>query len=157
MNKHFFSKVNINRSNTYLPKKNIKEYGRLIKKAGGIDLQLLGIGVNGHIGYNEPDSKIYSKDRKIKLTENTRRVNLKWFKSIKEEPKYAVTMGISTILKSRKILLLADGKKKADAIAKAVEGSVSSNTPAGFLRKHRNCVFIIDKKAGSGLKRKYIN
>jgi len=155
MNKHFFSKVNIRQENTFMPDKNIKNFGKLIKKAGGIDLQLLGIGINGHIGYNEPGSQINSKDRKVKLSKSTRRVNLKWFKSISEEPKYAVTMGISTILKSRKIILLADGKKKANAISKAIESPISGKTPASFLRKHKNCYFFLDKKAASKLTKRH--
>ena len=149
MNKHFFSKANINKKNTHLPDKNIKSYGKLIKKAGGIDLQLLGIGRNGHIGYNEPGqgSTLNSKDRKIKLTENTRKANSGAFPSLSKVPKYAVTLGISTILKAREILLLANGKHKADAIAKAVKGKISSKNPASFLRKHKNCLFIVDKEA----------
>ena len=149
------SKVNIKKSNfNYLDseieniKKFIKKYNRLIRK-NPIDLQILGIGVNGHIGFNEPGSGKFSKTRLIKLTESTRKANSRFFKSINEVPKYAITLGIKNILKSKKIILLANGKNKALAIKNLVKGKPTKNWPASFLKKHKNLIVILDKEAAS--------
>jgi len=142
--KNLFSKVNIKKSNINLlnsETKNIKKecqtYENKIKK-NRIDLQILGIGENGHIAFNEPGSLKNSKTRLVKLKHKT----------IKSE---ALTMGISTIMKSRKLVLLASGKKKAKAIKCMLKQKINKNCPASFLRKHNNLIIIIDKKAGKGL------
>src|SRR5207237_3798168 len=121
-----------------LPKEKIKEhcleYERKIEEAGGIDLQILGIGVNGHIGFNEPGSAIYSKTRLITLDNSTRLANSHEFGNVSQVPRMAITMGISTILKSRKIILMAWGQVKAKVIKKAVEEDDTEEIPASLLQ-----------------------
>ena len=162
MDVHLFNHVNIKRENIHIPdgmakdlEKHCQEYEEMIKKAGGIDLQLLGIGRNGHIGFNEPGSPFDSRTRVVELTETTRRDNARFFKSIDEVPTHAVTMGLATIMEAKKIILLASGENKADAIAKAVEGPKTTRVPASILQDHPDCTFIIDKEAASKLKGKY--
>jgi len=162
MDVYLFNHVNIKRENTHIPdgmakdlEKHCQEYEEMIKKAGGIDLQLLGIGRNGHIGFNEPGSPFDSRTRVVELTETTRRDNARFFKSIDEVPTHAVTMGLATIMEARKIILLASGENKADAIAKAVEGPKTTMVPASILQDHPDCTFIIDKEAASKLEGKY--
>ena len=147
MNKYFFNKININKKNIHFPSYNSKKYEKEIKKEK-IDLQILGIGRNGHIGFNEPGSSFKSVTRKVKLTKNTRFVN----KLFGRSSTHAFTMGIKTIMSSRKIILLAFGFAKADAIQKAIEGKLSEDVPASILRKHRNVTFILDERAASKLK-----
>jgi glucosamine-6-phosphate deaminase len=134
-------------SETKNPKKFCKEYDKLIRK-NHLDLQILGVGVNGHIGFNEPGSRRHSKTRLIKLTEDTRKINSRFFKNVNEVPKYAFSQGIGTILKAKKIILLADGKNKAIAIRNLVKGKVGKKWPVSFLRKHKNLIVILDKEAG---------
>ena len=134
------------------PKRFCKEYDKMIRK-NHLDLQILGVGVNGHIGFNEPGSKRHSKTRMIKLTEDTRKVNSRFFKRVDDVPKYALTIGIGTILKTKKIILLANGKDKAVAIRNLVRGKVGRKWPVSFLRKHKNLVVIIDKEAGRLIKK----
>ncbi len=140
MYKRVFDKLNIKKENINLLdgnkrdwKKECKEYETKIRK-NTIDLQILGIGVNGHIGFNEPGSKLNSVTRLVQLTHIEGK---------------GLTMGISTIMKSKKIILLAFGRKKAKAIAEMMNGKITENLPASFLRKHKNVVVIVDKKAGS--------
>lgn len=154
MNKHLFDKVNIKEKNiNFLNgdvkdfKKECERYENKIKKVGGIDLQILGIGVNGHVGFNEPGSSFTSITRRVKLSSSTKKANAREFKG-KQVPKYALTMGIKTILSSDKIILLAIGDKKARAIKKTLEGKITKKVPASVLRKHKNVSIIIDCKAG---------
>ncbi len=151
MNKNLFDKVNIQKCNTHFPSSEGKEYEEEIKEMGGIDLSILGIGVNGHIAFNEPGSSFKSKTREVKLSEKTIKTNSKLFPSIKKVPKEAYTVGIETIMKSREIVLLAFGSKKADAIADAVKSPMTKKSPASVLRKHKNTLFILDKKAAKKL------
>lgn len=151
MNKHFFNKINISKKNIHFPTSNFQKYEKEIKKEK-IDLQILGIGRNGHIGFNEPGSSVKSSTRKIKLSKETTSINRFFGRS----SKYAFTMGIKTIMSSKKIVLLAFGKEKADAISKAIEGKIISKVPASFLRKHKDVTFILDKKAAKKLKNKKI-
>ena len=122
MDAHLFKKINIKESNINFlsydnkKEKEYKEYERKIKKVGGIDLQILGIGINGHIGFNEPGSSFRSRTRKIKLSEKTRNYSKKYFGSLRYVPKYAITMGIGTIMESKKIILLATGKSKSNLL-----------------------------------------
>lgn len=154
MQKHLFKKSKIKEENIYFPnKKNPREYDTLIKKLKGIDVQILGIGTNGHIAFNEPGSSFKSKTRKIKLSSTTIRDNSLSFHSKKEIPKYALTMGLSTIMKSKKIILLATGKSKAEAIAKTIQSKSSIKVPASILQKHKNTTIILDKDAASKMKR----
>ena len=161
MHRHLFDHVDILPENVHipngsLPKEEIKshclEYEQMIDDAGGIDLQILGIGNNGHIGFNEPGSSRYSKTRLTNLDNNTRNANAREFDDISKVPRLAITMGISTIMKAKKILLMAWGQK-ASIVAKAVEGHVSEQIPASILQQHNNCTFILDENAASELTR----
>ena len=148
MNKYLFNHINIDKNKIHFPNSDFKRYEKEIKRLGGIDLQILGIGKNGHIGFNEPGSSFQSKTRRIKLSDDTKKSNYKSFKLFRNAPKYAFTMGIKTIMDSKKIILLAFGKGKADAVAKTLNGKITTEVPASVLRKHRDIMFIIDKKAG---------
>jgi glucosamine-6-phosphate deaminase len=122
-------------------------YENLISKFGGIDIQILGIGVNGHIGFNEPGSSFSSKTRQIVLDESTRTVNARFFASINEVPKYAITMGIGTILKAKKILLLVSGENKKETMRRLLNGDISEDFPASILKTHPNVLVIADESA----------
>jgi glucosamine-6-phosphate deaminase len=151
MNKNLFDKVNIKKHNTHFPSYHGKLYEKEIEEVGGIDLGILGIGVNGHIAFNEPGSSFNSQTREVKLSENTIKTNSRLFPSIKKVPKDAYTVGIETIMKSKEIILLAFGSKKAEAILSAVKDPINEKSPASILRKHKNAIFILDKKAAKKL------
>jgi glucosamine-6-phosphate deaminase len=162
MRKYLFEQTDIDPQNYFLPngmvpKDKIKEhcadYERKIEEAGGIDLQILGIGINGHIGFNEPGSTIYSKTRLIALDNSTRIANSREFGNVSEVPRMAISMGISTILKSRRIILMAWGKTKASVIQQAVEGNPTEEIPASLLQHHDHCSFVLDEDAASELTR----
>lgn len=161
MHRHLFSHVDIPVDNINLPagtgsKEDVKNfchaYEKRIEAAGGIDLQVLGIGNNGHIGFNEPGSSIFSNTRIVNLENGTRLANSYEFQNISKVPRLAVSMGISTILKSKRILLMAWGTK-AVIVAKSVEGNVTEQIPASILQQHSNCTFILDEIASSELTR----
>jgi glucosamine-6-phosphate deaminase len=154
----FFDKVDIDIANTHLPVGNAPDpnaeaeaYDARIAAAGGIDLQLLGIGRNGHIGFNEPTSSLGSRTRIKTLTENTRRANELYFDSFEETPEFAITMGIGTILDSRACLLLATGSSKAAAVAQMIEGGVSALCPASALQHHAKVTVVLDDAAAADL------
>ena len=158
MDENLFNHININKLNTRVPDGKAQDfqisyqgYEQDIKAAGGIGLQLLGIGTNGHVAFNEPGSSGDSRTRVINLTENTIKDNARFFEDESEVPRKAVTMGIGTILEARKIVLLASGTNKADAVAKAVKGPVSPDVPASFLQNHPDCTFIVDRESAAGL------
>jgi len=130
-------------------------YEQKIKQAGGIDLQILGIGANGHIAFNEPGSSLGSRTRIKTLSEKTRRDNARFFNSIDEVPKYAITMGVGTIMEARSLLLLASGKSKAEAIRATVEGPIMAKYPATIVQLHRFATIIVDKEAASELEGEY--
>ena len=162
MRKYLFEQTDIDPENYFLPnglipKEKIKEhcadYEKKIADAGGIDLQILGIGNNGHIGFNEPGSPVYSKTRLVTLENSTRIANSHEFGNISQVPRMAITMGISTIMKSRHIILMAWGKTKAPVIQKAVEGKPTEEIPASLLQNHDNCTFVLDEFAASELTR----
>lgn len=159
---NLFDHVDINPKNIHIPngetrKEDIKahcnEYEKKIKEAGGIDLQILGIGNNGHIGFNEPGSGIYSKTRLITLDTSTRIANAYEFANISEVPRLAITMGIGTILQSRKIILMAWGSGKAPVIKMAAEDDDSEHVPASLLQNHDDVTFVVDEAAASELTR----
>lgn len=161
MHRHLFSHVDIASENIHLPnglwpKEDIKrycaEYDQMIEDVGGIDLQILGIGNNGHIGFNEPGSSIYSKTRLVNLDNSTRIANAYEFQNISKVPRLAVTMGISTILKAKRILLMGWGMK-GKIIARSVEGDVTEQVPASILQQHPDCTFVIDEAASTELTR----
>ena len=162
MRKNLFEHTDINPENYHLPdgliaKDNIKEhcldYEKQIEAAGGLDLQILGIGVNGHIGFNEPGSGMYSKTRLVTLDNSTRIANAYDFGNMSEVPRMAITMGISTILKSKKIILMAWGQTKAPVIQKAVELDDTEDIPASLLQNHDDCTFVVDEAAACELTR----
>lgn len=162
MHRHFFDHIDINPKNIHIPngelpkeviKNHCAEYDRKIEEVGGIDLQILGIGNNGHIGFNEPGSSIYSKTRLITLDNSTRIANSYEFPNISEVPRLAITMGISIILKAKKILLMAWGPAKAPVVQRAVEDHPAEHIPASLLQNHQDCTFILDEMAAADLTR----
>lgn len=159
MNEHLFSKININKNNTHIPngetdnpEEECKNYEKLIKQCGGIDLQILGIGKNGHIGFNEPDNNLTSVTHLTNLTESTIEANSRFFDSADEVPKKALTMGISTILKSKKIILLASGANKSRVVTELLNPEINTSIPATMLKVHPDVVLICDRDAYSGVR-----
>ncbi|MEP6682980.1 MAG: glucosamine-6-phosphate deaminase [Parafilimonas sp.] len=161
MHRYLFDHIDIDPANIHVPngeltKEEAKQYcihyEQMIDDAGGLDLQVLGIGNNGHIGFNEPGSSIFSKTRLTNLDNNTRVVNGREFQNISKVPRLALTMGISTIMKAKRILLMAWGFK-AQIVAKAVEGNVTEQVPASILQQHNNCTFVLDEQAAFELTR----
>ncbi|MBP7557348.1 MAG: glucosamine-6-phosphate deaminase [Chitinophagaceae bacterium] len=162
MNTHLFDHVDIKPANIHIPngqiskdkiKSHCQEYEQMIEKAGGIDLQILGIGNNGHIGFNEPGSGINSRTRLITLDNSTRIANAYEFANISEVPRLAITMGISTILKAKRIALMAWGPNKAPVIKEAVEEDSTEHVPASLLQNHDQVTFYIDESAAAELTR----
>lgn len=161
MHENFFKHVNIPRQNVYIPSGTTSNYRsfcdwyeRRIKEVGGIDVQILGIGSDGHIAFNEPGSSLMSRTRLKTLARQTIDDNARFFAQRADVPIYAITMGVGTILEGRQLLLLANGKKKARAIAEAVEGSVTSMITASALQLHPNALVYTDAEAASELKMK---
>ena len=130
-------------------------YETKIQEAGGIDVQILGIGSNGHIAFNEPGSPLNSRTRLCVLSEQTRHDNARYFESINTTPTHGVSQGIGTILEARHIILIAAGAKKAQAIQQAVEGPVTPALPASALQTHPNTILILDQQAASKLQTPY--
>lgn len=154
MNTKLFNHININISNTNIPNGDIQHfkeeclrYEQLIEAHGGIDLQILGIGSNGHIGFNEPGTKFGTKTHVVKLTDATREANARYFQKFEEVPEYAITMGISSIMQSKEILLLVSGETKIEAMKQLLGGEVSESFPASILQLHPNVTIIADEKS----------
>ncbi|HZK18941.1 MAG TPA: glucosamine-6-phosphate deaminase [Clostridia bacterium] len=152
----FFKHINIPPQNINIPRgladnfdRVCQEYDRRINEAGGIDLLVLGVGRNGHIGFNEPNSRLNIGTHVIGLTENTIKVNGRFFRSLEEVPRRAITMGMGSILKARKIVLLANGLNKALAIKETVSGKITTEVPVSLLQLHPNLLIIVDKGAAS--------
>jgi glucosamine-6-phosphate deaminase len=161
MDQHLFLHVNILRENIFRLsgrpadiEAHCRSYERKIKEAGGIDIQILGIGKNGHIAFNEPGSSLVSRTRLQILTPETIQANRPFFRDESEVPRFCLTMGIGTILETKSVLLLASGKEKAEMVARAVEGPVTASVPASALQLHARARFIIDEAAASGLEKK---
>jgi glucosamine-6-phosphate deaminase len=157
MQEHLFKFIDIEPTRANIPDGSARNiaaeaarYEALIKAAGGIDLQLLGIGANGHIGFNEPGSDFSSRTREVELDEATRLGNAGNFPG-RPAPEHAITMGIATILEARRILLLATGREKAAALAAAIEGPVTPACPASALRLHGSVHILCDQAAASAL------
>lgn len=155
MDRLLFDHVDIDKSRTFLPEASIdkwetaaEHYEQMIKDAGGIDLQLLGIGRNGHIGFNEPGSLITSRTRLVELHEDTLSANAKFFAD-GQVPRSAVTMGIGTILSAREIVVLATGAAKADAVRRAHSGAFNIDCPASALQNHSNVLWFLDTDAAN--------
>jgi len=161
MNHHLFRHVNIDPRNTHLPNgmaadldAECRSYEALIHRFGGIDLQLLGIGKAGHIGFNEPLSALRSRTRVKALTPTTLKQNAPFFGGEEHVPRRAITMGVGTIIEARRCLLLVTGESKAEVIARAVEGPITSMVSASALQLHPRCTVIVDEDAAANLKEK---
>lgn len=129
----------------------LSAYDEAIAQAGGIDMQLLGIGINGHVGFNEPGTPLESLTHVVELTESTRDANKRFFESIDEVPTHAATMGIRTVMNARKLVLIALGQNKANAIRATVKGPVCADCPASVLQLHPDAVVFLDEAAASKL------
>ena len=156
MRKHLFSHVNMKEENIHLPNgeaadANVEaaEYEKLIDAIGGADIQVLGIGRNGHIGFNEPSDEFTAGTYKVKLTDSTIEANKIYFESEDDVPKEAITMGVESIINAKEIILIAEGKAKAQAIHDMIKGEISPACPASILQKHNNVHIFIDKDAAS--------
>ncbi|MGM0874505.1 MAG: glucosamine-6-phosphate deaminase [Bacillota bacterium] len=154
MYENLFKHINISPQHTHIPsgmnqdlQAECDEYENKIQQLGGIDLQLLGIGSNGHIGFNEPGTSFQSMTHVVDLAPSTREANSRYFNSVDEVPTQAITMGINSIFKSKEILLLASGKAKQDAMVKLLNGDVTENFPASILKQHPNATVIADENA----------
>lgn len=160
MNHHLFSHINIKKENTHLPNGMAKDddaecarYNEVIRSMGGVDLQILGIGPNGHIGFNEPGDAFQKETHCVALTESTIEANARFFANKEDVPKFAFSMGIQTIMQSKKILLVASGENKADALQKAVYGPITPSVPASILQLHNNVVIVADEAALSKIQK----
>jgi glucosamine-6-phosphate deaminase len=158
MMENLFKHVNINKSNIHIPNGRAKDidneciaYENKIKQAGGIDLQLLGIGRNGHIGFNEPDVKFEAETHLVTLDEDTIEANSRFFTALEEVPRRAISMGIKTIMHSRKIVLLASGEEKAETVNSMINGKITPELPASVLQLHPDVVVLLDEKAACRL------
>jgi len=157
-----FKHINIDHRSIHVPhgvatdiEAHCELYEEEIRKAGGIDLQILGIGANGHLAFNEPGSSLGSRTRIKTLTEQTVKDNARFFKDPKDVPRYAITVGIGTIMDARELVLLASGVGKADAVHAAVEGPITAMCPASIIQLHRRATVISDKAAASKLTASY--
>ncbi len=160
MREMLFNHINIKAENTHIPSgvaaspaEECNHYETLIQQAGGIDLQILGIGTNGHIGFNEPGTPFSSRTHVTRLAEKTIEANARFFTAIDEVPTHSITTGIETILSSKKIILIANGKDKAPALQAVIEGDITEEMPASALRGHPDVTIIADMEALSLLKK----
>jgi glucosamine-6-phosphate deaminase len=158
MNQKLFDHIDIKKENTFVPNgiaANLAEecaaYESRIRSHGSIDLQILGIGLNGHIGFNEPGTPFTSRTHIVELDQSTREANARFFATMDEVPTQAITTGIETIMESKKIVLLISGENKAEALARLVNGEVSEDFPASILQKHQDVTIIADQGALSKL------
>ncbi|GAB6098688.1 glucosamine-6-phosphate deaminase [Halanaerocella petrolearia] len=157
---NFFNQVNMLSENINIPSgtaENVQqvcqEYDQDIADYGGIDLQVLGIGRNGHIGFNEPDHKLRTSTHVVDLTKDTIDANSRFFESSDDVPRQAISMGMSSIMKAKKILLLASGQEKAEAIQKAINGEITTEHPASLLQLHSDVTILVDQKAAELIKK----
>ena len=161
MNKNLFDHVNIDKARTFVPdgtepdsKVACAKYNAIIDSVGGIDLQLLGIGGNGHIGFNEPGAAFEKETHCVDLTESTIRANARFFESMDEVPKQAYTMGIKNIMSAKKVLLIASGAGKAEALYNSLYGPITPNVPASILQLHPDLTVVADEDALSIIREK---
>lgn len=154
MQEKLFNHIDIPLKQAYVPSgegsdlaKNSQEYEARIQAAGKPDIQVLGIGLNGHIGFNEPGTPFISRTRVVDLVESTRKANARFFNSLDDVPTQAVSMGIETIMESKQIILLISGEKKKEAAAELINGKVSESFPASVLKQHENVILIADEPA----------
>ena len=154
MNTHLFNSINIDKKNTFVPdgtetdsEKACKDYDRIIRSHGGIDLQILGLGHNGHIGFNEPGSAFGKETHCVKLTESTISANARFFASMDDVPKEAYTMGIKSIMQAKKIVVIVSGESKKDIVKKAFLGPITPEVPASVLQLHNDVILVGDEAA----------
>ena len=154
MRKNLFDAINIKPENTFIPDgcatdptEECARYNQLIRTLGGIDLQLLGIGNNGHIGFNEPGDCFAKETHPVRLTENTIAANARFFSSVEEVPKYAISTGIKNIMQAKRILLIASGTAKAEALFSTICGPITPAVPASILQLHENVTIVADEAA----------
>lgn len=157
MNKNLFDKVNIDKKNTHVPngtakdaEKECESYDAMINQLGGIDLQVLGIGQNGHIGFNEPSDALVAGTHVTELSESTIEANSRFFENESDVPRHALTMGMASIFSARKIVLLASGKNKHAAISALISDSITTRIPATMLKMHPDVTVICDGEAYYG-------
>ncbi|SET09209.1 glucosamine-6-phosphate deaminase [Oceanobacillus limi] len=158
MNEKLFNHIDIPLENTHVPngvaensEVECKEYEQAIQNADRVDVQVLGLGLNGHIGFNEPGTSFSSRTHVVELDESTRKANARFFESLEEVPTQAITMGIDTIMESKEIVLLVSGENKAEALKQLVHGEITEDFPASILQKHKNVTIIADKAASTKL------
>ncbi|KYG27617.1 glucosamine-6-phosphate deaminase [Alkalihalobacillus trypoxylicola] len=154
MNEVFFNYVNIKKENIHIPsgtnpslEEECRNYEQTINNKGGIDIQILGIGENGHIGFNEPGTAFDTKTQVVQLAEMTREANSRYFNSLEDVPTKAITMGISTIMNAKQLILLVSGEKKAHALHQLLHSAVMESFPASILQTHKNVTIIADQDA----------
>lgn len=154
MHENLFNHIDIDNKKIYIPDGNAGDYSKYcvqyeedIKKQGGIDVQILGIGNNAHIGFNEPDSVFSKYTGVVNLTQSTIDANSRFFESIEDVPKKAVSMGIGTIFSAKKIILMASGENKAEAVRNMLKGDIDPKVPASILQLHKNVLLIVDEEA----------
>lgn len=154
MDSHLFDHVNIKKENTHLPdgmendpQKECQRYNALLAEAGGIDLQLLGLGHNGHIGFNEPGEAFEKETHCVALTESTLQANARYFENPQAMPRYAYTLGIKAIMQARGILLVVSGASKAEALFKSLYGPITPQVPASILQLHNHLMVVADRAA----------
>jgi len=159
MNEQLFSHINIDKNNTHLPNgeaedpvKECERYEKMLDAIGGVDLQILGIGQNGHIAFNEPDENLIAVTHLTGLTQSTIEANSRFFASADEVPKQALTMGMGSILKAKKIVILANGANKSKAVAELLNDNITTSNPATMLKVHPDVTLICDKEAFSAAK-----
>ena len=154
MNKHLFDSINIDKANTFVPdgtepdkEKACKKYDEIIRSHGGVDLQILGLGHNGHIGFNEPGSAFDKETHCVALSESTIKANARFFDSLDDVPKEAYTMGIKTIMQAKKIVVIVSGESKKDIVKKAFSGPITPEVPASVLQLHNDVILVGDEAA----------
>lgn len=154
MNTHLFDHINIDKKNTYVPdgtqpdaEKACRDYDEIIRVHGGIDLQILGMGHNGHIGFNEPGSAFGKETHCVKLSESTISANARFFDSVDDVPKEAYTMGIKSIMQAKKIVVIVSGDSKKDIVKKAFLGPITPEVPASVLQLHNDVILVGDEAA----------
>ena len=154
MNENLFGKVNINKTRTFLPDGTepdsntaCENYNEILRAVGDVDLQLLGLGHNGHIGFNEPGESFSTETHCIDLSEQTIKANARFFETLEEVPRQAYTMGVKTIMSARRILIIVSGEDKAEIVKRAFFGPITPQVPASILQLHRNVTLVADEAA----------
>lgn len=154
MNTHLFDHVNIDKTKTFVPngleadsKKACDDYNNIIREKGGVDLQLLGLGNNGHIGFNEPSDIFEKETHCVKLTQSTIDANARFFESMDDVPKEAYTMGIGSIMQAKTIVIIVSGKGKAGIVKEAFFGPITPSVPASILQLHKDVILVGDEDA----------